>query len=777
MVLGVTMKRKNELIIIVLSLLLGVLFIRFGSSMDYLTQHIIFPDYLREMFYKSGKLIPSFMTHIGAGENVFNISYYGLLNPIILVSYFFPFVKMLDYIVVTNIILFTVSSLLFYKFVGKFKNPLFLTLLFMLSGPIVFQFHRHFMFVDYMPFLILAFINIDKKRYLRLVIDLFLIIMISFYYSIPSILGIIIYYIYVNFEKFDFKKFFKFIGCILISILMGGILLIPTLYSIFSTRSGGLGLDFSLLIPNINLDNILYGGYSVGLTSICFISFIYLLFSKKKNNLFLFISLGIICFIPLVLYLLNGGLYVRAKALIPFLPIFIYIIGLFIDSLDEKFNFFEFLIFVLFVNFIVVLRYRVLIYYVDLGFVLILLFLYSKYGKKFIIYVPMVCLSLVTCVIYNMSESHFSRSYYNSLNNKYISTTYRVGSLNNDSINISNGNLISSIYSSTINRNYSSLYHDLFKINNSTINGMSLNGTSNPLFNRYMGVKYLYSDYELGFPYSKVTDGLYELDVMPIGYVNSKCVNKEYFDSLEYPFYLDILSNYVVLDDCSNKPVSKISLVELDYDYVLGSNSHISDGKLYVDSDDVIRVSINDDLKGKLLFIDILDQEEQSENIVMSINGMANLLTKRGWLYPNNNNDFNFIVSGNELEVKVSKGVYNISNIKTYVMDYKFDIDYDLFNISVIDSEKISGDISVSDSGYFILSIPYDNGFNIMVNGTRVNYNNINGLIGFYLDKGNYNIDINYVSPGLGIGKVSSIVGVCLFIGVCILERRGKNED
>lgn len=770
------MKRRNEFIIIILSLLLGVLFIRFGSSMDYLTQHIIFPDYLREMFYKSGKIIPSFMTHIGAGENVFNIAYYGLLNPIILVSYLFPFVKMLDYIVVTNIILFTVSSLLFYKFVGKFKNPLFLTLLFMLSGPIVFQFHRHFMFVNYMPFLILAFINIDKKKYLRFIIDLFFIIMISFYYSIPSILGIIIYYVYVNFEKFDFKRFLKFIGYICISILMSSILLIPTLCSILSTRSGGLGIDFSLLIPNINLDNILYGGYSVGLTSICFISFIYLLFSKKKNNLFLFSSLGVICFIPLILYLLNGGLYVRAKVLIPFLPIFIYIIGLFVDSLDEKFNFFEFLIFVLFINFIVILRYRVLIYYVDLVFVLLLLFLYKRFGKKLIIYIPIVCLSFVTCIVYNMSESHFSRDYYNSLNGKYISTTYRISSLNNDSINISNGNLISSIYSSTINRNYSNLYHDLFKINNSTINGMSLNGTSNPLFNRYMGVKYLYSDYELGFPYSKVSNDLYELDVLPIGYVNSKCVNKEYFDSLEYPFYLDILSNYVVLDECSNKPVSKISQVELDYDYVLGSNSHISNGKLYVDSDDVIKVNISDDLNGKLLFIDILGQEEQNDNISMTINGMTNLLTKRGWLYPNNNNDFNFIVSGNELEVKVSKGIYNVSDIKTYVMDYKFDMNYDSFNISVIDSENISGDI-ISNGGYFILSIPYDDGFNIVVNGSKVNYSNINGLIGFYLDKGNYNININYVTPGLCVGKIASLIGVCLFIGVCVLERRNKNED
>ena len=335
--------------------------------------------------------------------------------------------------------------------------------------------------------------------------------------------------------------------------------------------------------------------------------------------------------------------------------------------------------------------------------------------------------------------------------------------------------MISSIYSSTINKNYSNLYHNVFKVNNGSINNMSLVSTSNPLFNRYMGNKYIYSDYDLGFPYKKISYNLYTLDSLPIGYVNSRCVNKDYFDSMEYPYNLDILMNYIP-GDCSNEPVSNIHEVDLDYEYKLGSNSFIEDGKLYVNSDDVISVHINDDLSGKLLFISILNQFEQDNDIFMSINNQSNLLTHKGWLYPNNNNDFNFVVSGNELEIKVSKGIYNISDIKTYVMDYSFDNNYDLFNISSIDTEGISGNISVNDSGYFILSIPYDKGFNIKVNGNSVNYNNINGLIGFYLNSGDYDIDISYVSPGLCLGRILSGVGFCLFCIVLFLERRIKNE-
>lgn len=769
--------KRDKLIIFLFSLVLGLIFIRSGSSMDFLNQHIVFPNYLREVFYSSFKIIPDFMIHIGGGQNIFNIAYYGLLNPIIMISYLFPFIRMLDYIIISNIILFVLSNLLFYKFIkDKFDNSLFLTLLFMLAGPLLFQFHRHFMFVNYMPFLILALINIDNKKYSRLIIDIFLIIMTSFYYSVPSILVILIYFIYVNFNEFSVKKFLRFICYIFISILMSSILLIPVIYSILSTRSGVNSFDISLLVPNINLDNILYGGYSVGLTSICFVSFAYLLFSKKKNNIFLFVVISLICFIPISLYLLNGGLYVRGKALIPFLPLFVYIVGLFIKNIDSI-DFKKFLVFLIFINLIILIRYHVVIYYIDLLFVGALLFLYNRFKKKYILYGPIVLMSFIICIVYNMGESYFSRSYYKLLNSDYyIDTDYRVGNLiSSDSVNVNSGNMISSIYSSTINKNYSNLYHNVFKVNNGSINNMSLTSTSNPLFNRYMGNKYIYSDYDLGFPYKKISDNLYILDSLPIGYVNSRCVNKDYFDSLEYPYNLDILMDYVP-GDCSDIVVSNIHEIGLDYEFELGNNSHIEDGKLYVDSDDVISVHINDDMSGKILFISVLNQFEQDKDIIMSINNQSNLLTHEFWLYPNNNNDFNFVVSGNELEVKVSKGIYNVSDIKTYVMDYSFNNDYDLFNIGSIDTEGISGNISVNDSGYFILSIPYGDGFNIKVNGNSVNYNNINGLIGFYLNSGDYDIDISYVSPGLCLGRILSGVGFCLFCIVLFLERRIKNE-
>ena len=49
-------------------------------------------------------------------------------------------------------------------------------------------------------------------------------------------------------------------------------------------------------------------------------------------------------------------------------------------------------------------------------------------------------------------------------------------------------------------------------------------------------------------------------------------------------------------------------------------------------------------------------------------------------------------------------------------------------------------------------------------------------FIGFYLNKGNHNIEVSYVSPGLKLGKIISCVGLASFGFIIFLERKGKNE-
>lgn len=162
--------KKNIGIITILYFTLILITIKedfiYGSNVDWLKQHVTFADYFRNLFYETKQLLPNFAPHLGAGQNIFYFAYYGFLNPIILLSYFFPFIKMVDYIMLSSILLNLSAIYLFYYFIKRSKysdqQALFATLLFVCSASVMFHFHRHIMFVNYLPFLLIGLIGTQK---------------------------------------------------------------------------------------------------------------------------------------------------------------------------------------------------------------------------------------------------------------------------------------------------------------------------------------------------------------------------------------------------------------------------------------------------------------------------------------------------------------------------------------------------------------------------------------------------------------------------------------
>lgn len=792
------MKKKNIIIILIINLFIILLITKdniFGSTMDFLNQHIVFPEYLRNTFYETKKIIPSLAFNLGAGQNIYNIAYYGLLNPIILISYLFPFIEMAHYIIIVNIILLLLSNILIYKFMNNKVNEkisLTLTLLYALATPIIFHFHRHFMFVNYMPFLLLALIHIEKNKKTNLIIDIFLIITTSFYYSIPSIITILIYYIYINFDKFKIKEFTKILICILIGILMSSILLLPTLNTLLSSRTPSEINIIKLLTPNLNLNNILYKPYSPGLTSILIISLTYLFNTKKKQNIFLLTTILILMFIPLSLYLLNGGLYTRSKALIPLLPLLIYIIGIFINDLfNNKINIKKLLLTILIVNIIILINYQNKTYYQDLIITLGFILIYTKTKKQNILILPLIIFSIIICISENNKETFIEKEYYQEIKKQetYIDTNYRTTNLNNSNqtINKVYGKKYYSpnIYSSTINKYYKNLYHDIFKINNPNINNLMISATDNILFNKYMGIKYIITEENLEYPYQKIDNNLYELETLPIAYATPNKINKDYYNSLQYPYNLDVLLNSAITEKSNNKPISNIEKKDLKHTYEIGKNINIKKQNnnyiIEVKKEDKIIINLEENLKNKILFINIYGLKENKKDIKMTINNQTNLLTKQNWTYPNNNNNFHFTLNNVEkkLEIVLTEGTYEITNIETYILDKnKLNIkeNIDEFEIKYIDTETIKGNIDVRENGYFILKIPYDEGFKIKVNNKKTNYELINdAFIGFEIEKGNHEIEITYKPKLLKEGKILSLIGLALF-GIVIYKKQNFDK-
>lgn len=167
----------------------------------------------------------------------------------------------------------------------------------------------------------------------------------------------------------------------------------------------------------------------------------------------------------------------------------------------------------------------------------------------------------------------------------------------------------------------------------------------------------------------------------------------------------------------------------------------------------------------------------------MTINNITNKLTCKQWLYHNGNYDFEYAISGHDIDklsITMSKGTFEIVDIENYTLDYNtFKENSSKVDPFKIDVEKtkgdfISGSIDVKKDGYFVLSIPYDEAFQIKVDGKKQEYEKVNdAFIGFSIKEGKHEIEITYEAPWKKVGMGISIVSVVLF-GIMIYQDKKR---
>jgi uncharacterized membrane protein YfhO len=828
---------KNYLIIIAFCLILLFLVIPdnhlFGSATDWVSQHIIFPDYFRKLFYSTHNLFPNFSMALGAGQNIYNFSYYGLLNPIILLSYLLPFVTMKNYIIGANIILYILFGLTsYYFFKDKFANKktsLLVTILLLCAGPVIYHFHKHFMFVDYLPFLMMGLVGVDryfsKNKTTLLIVSIFLVIMTSYYYSFCALVTILIYAIYVYLGKYNkiHKDIFKILIPIIIGILLSSILILPTLYVLVTGRSvnntNKLLRLLMLSIPNFSFSALLYSSYSLGMSVIAILAILFNINDKNKNKRFLAITLLTIVISPLCVYILNGTLYSRPKILIPLLPLVGLTLGDFINKLvNKEIPFKDILLAIISIGGASIITY---IYhntinpvlYVDLIVMLLIIYLYDKdYTNKKIL-ITIFMLIALTITFYNNKTDIYVRDdnkqklYKTEEMTKDIKDVLAkekdVVRFNNLDNTLDNVNEIyvtdynqDSVYSSISNKLYKDFYRKTFKNALSYRNNLVMAQSSDILFQMFMGVKYIYTDSGMApVGYKKISNDVYEnTNVMPIFYGISDITNTKLFNKLTYPYNIDTLFNSVVVDDKTNRDVtSNIVSSNLRYDVKESKNINVVDKNTYlqIKSKDYgyLVIDTDNNLDKNILVVNIKLRNTpdcSKGDLAITINGITNVLTCKEWIYKNNNKTFHYVISSNikdnKLIVRFKKGTYNISNIDVYSISYskivKSKNKLSHFNLKKKDTEgNISGSINMGKNGYFVTTIPYDKGFSCYVDGVKVKTVVVNkAFLGFKLLAGKHNIKITYQAPYFKLGVMGSLIGLLLLL-ISILSDIKKRID
>ena len=173
----------------------------FGSSIDWISQHSTLADYFRKRFYATGNLFPEFAWNLGGGQNIYNFAYYGLFSPVVLLSCCFPFIPMDLWVMGSSAVLYAADAELFYLWLRKkglhYGTCLFASLFFTGSTALLYHSYNQLMFVNYMPFLILALMGADrhfqKRKSGLLILAVLGMILTSFYFSVGGLLALTAY--------------------------------------------------------------------------------------------------------------------------------------------------------------------------------------------------------------------------------------------------------------------------------------------------------------------------------------------------------------------------------------------------------------------------------------------------------------------------------------------------------------------------------------------------------------------------------------------------------
>lgn len=294
-------------------------------------------------------------------------------------------------------------------------------------------------------------------------------------------------------------------------------------------------------------------------------------------------------------------------------------------------------------------------------------------------------------------------------------------------------------------------------------------------------IKYKVSKYDRteGFEYKNKIDNenlfqnKYNLEV---GYISDGYVKK--VEDLDDPFKLqenmlnqllnsentyfkniesnNLKLNNIIQEKNEYQKVDEDSFIELEYDL-----SNVQNNNLYF----YIKSSYYSDMPGVKIYVN-----DQYFDLYLGSNKMGVLNINRG--------AFNI---KDTLNIKIYMNADEKVNIDDYslkVLDYdKLDESYNLLKENQLQNIKFSnntltGNITVTKSGYLSTSIPYEKEWSIFVDGNKVNPKEDAEFIVVELDEGQHNIEFKYHGKGLKIGIIISALGLIALILLNIVTRK-----
>ena len=813
----------------------------YGSTMDWSSQHYPIPEYFRTLFYSTHDPFPSYAANLGAGESIYSLSYYGLYSPIILLSYLLPFVPMGYYMMMSGVLTVFVSECLFYFLLRKsfcIRVTAFAAALFAFSMPLIYQSHRHIMFISYMPFLLLSMHLTDKyfsggRRY-PLVISAFLMIMCNYFFAVTALFALSAYGLVKCIDKGGrlgaiIKRFIPFVCLLFVSVLMSGVLLLPTAYALISGRDeGNVALALTEFLPNMRLDWLTYYSYSMGLTGFGVYAMIYALLYAKGSRRFAAGLTLLFAFCPLLVFILNGTLYFDAKVLFAFLPLALTVVAWFADDVLQHGAQKALLPLAVFlIGSVIAFAVRgpvisMILYLVDAAVTAVIILVLRKRHSIYICSLFLL-IAFIGCIAKSSHDEMLKASEYAHTTNESINVLVDEASSGEltrtavtfDRVDTPNkvygiGHYRDTIYSSLHSKDFNRFYFEEIFNENEYRNSALTTCSQNILYNCYIGNGYFVSDKPLdmsGLELVSEKGGFYlykNPNAYPLIYSTDKLMSRREYDLLDYPASVEALMRYTVVDDDlpDSGFVPGFERVEVGSLFNIGdilsegdSFSMDSDGTAHITLKDLsfkFKAKLPDSCKGKLILIrfhidnprtlDVTAERKENDDTII-INGIKNKVSDPIWKYHNNNNSFEYVLSdlSNELEIEMRGGNFIISEPEIYTCDpeelthmSEGIVPFE-FDKSATKGDKVKGRITAESDGLLASSFVYLDGLTVKIDGSEVPVQRIDTAFwGVPITKGSHEVEVTFRAPWLGAGQAAGAAGLLILAVIIILDIRKK---
>ncbi|MGN1413392.1 MAG: YfhO family protein [Anaerovoracaceae bacterium] len=708
----------------------------FGSEGDWYSQHVGAAELLRQTMLEQGTLFPQFVP-AGGGSNLYDFAYYGFLRPDVVLSCLIPQVEM-KYVIAGYSILEVLASggiCFFWLTSQNLSSRLsFCGGLLLVSAACFFHAHHQIMFVNYMPFLLLALMGVDRivlqKGNSLLTVSLLMIALHSFYYLPVCLLvcGMYAAYRLASWEESRSenaaallrKTVMQGLLAAVLAVAMAGVLLLPAALDILDgSKDAGSFRQIPLQPVDVTFKSLLYQPYGCGMTCFALLCLVSALVRRRDKLRFLAAAVLSCLMIPAVWLVLNGFLYARPKILIPLVPLIVFICC----QQMKAFRLEE-----------------------------------SRRGRLLpLILIPAVLVSLLVNCSENWIPADDDRQ--NPAVLQQLETCispedaacYRMEILSDSLVNcnlpVSRGEgsrlqLLgrTAMYSSVSSSLYSRFYCDGIGNPISIQNRVALLPAENPVFLWFMGVQYLVT----------------EVDQVPAGYRVMAEKNGKV-----------LAENPEVLPVCYG---ASAPLAEKD------EPEHF----LEIFPWNTAEENMVSEKDGELLRIRMDVEQKDGKEVVISIGNIKNKLSGSNAPYPNGNSHFQFILAkepGNMPEVKASGGRYSVSGVQIQTMDWekrkkqieeKYDITSAAPETYAPDGRTMfHGSVAMKKDGWLVTSFPYREGYAILADGKPLKVQKVNtAFAGAKLSAGVHHIEVRYEAPGFREGLAVSLAGTAAWIAI-----------